>query len=271
MALNGGVTVSILNYTTQIEVERTLMEISRILTQHGATAILTEFDSEGEVAALSFRVRVDDREVAFRLPADWRPILTLLERDQKVPKKSKVKAQAIRVAWRIIKDWTEAQMALIETQMVTMEQVFLPYAIADDGQTVYEHLRAHQLALPANMPLLLGSTMSEVRAPVTPASERCGARREQRRGDGAGCFPQYGLSDLSEPYHQGMSGGISYKHGDTVGEPISTRYSPITALNSPGSCTFNNGICEAQFSALGDSPTVSMGLAYTQFFCRFER
>jgi len=148
----------ILNYTTQIAAERTLMEISRILTQHGATAILTEFDSEGDVAALSFRVPVGDREVAFRLPADWRPILTLLERDRKVPKKSKVKAQAIRVAWRIIKDWTEAQMALIETQMVSLDQVFLPYALADDGQTVYEHLRTHHLALPQAMPPLLRTT-----------------------------------------------------------------------------------------------------------------
>jgi hypothetical protein len=33
----------------------------------------------------------------------------------------------------------------------------------------------------------------------------------------------------------------------------------IAALDSPGSCTFNNGICEAQFSALGGSPTVSIG------------
>jgi hypothetical protein len=31
----------------------------------------------------------------------------------------------------------------------------------------------------------------------------------------------------------------------------------IAALDSPGSCPFNNGICEAQCSALGGSPTVS--------------
>jgi hypothetical protein len=42
--------------------------------------------------------------------------------------------------------------------MVTMEQVFLPYALADDGQTVYEHLRMHHLALPANIPPLLVTT-----------------------------------------------------------------------------------------------------------------
>jgi integrase family protein with SAM-like domain len=31
----------------------------------------------------------------------------------------------------------------------------------------------------------------------------------------------------------------------------------IAALDAPGSCTFSNGICEAQFAALGGSPTVS--------------
>ena len=34
----------------------------------------------------------------------------------------------------------------------------------------------------------------------------------------------------------------------------------IAALDSPGSCTFNNGICEAQFSALEGLPTVSCPL-----------
>ncbi|MDH3599865.1 MAG: hypothetical protein OEU26_09550, partial [Candidatus Tectomicrobia bacterium] len=148
----------LLNYTTQIEAEKTLMEISRILTKHGAKAILTEFDREGDVAVLSFRVEFGERDIAFRLPADWRPILTLLERDKRVPKRLKIKGQAIRVAWRIIKDWVEAQMALIETQMVTLDQVFLPYAVMEDGQTVYAHLQAHQLALPASMPPLLQST-----------------------------------------------------------------------------------------------------------------
>jgi hypothetical protein len=32
----------------------------------------------------------------------------------------------------------------------------------------------------------------------------------------------------------------------------------MAALDSPGSCPFNNGICEAQCSALGGSPTVSL-------------
>jgi hypothetical protein len=35
----------------------------------------------------------------------------------------------------------------------------------------------------------------------------------------------------------------------------------IAALDSPDSCAFNNGICEAQFSALGGSPTLSLGFS----------
>ena len=47
--------------------------------------------------------------------------------------------QATRTAWRIVKDWVEAHIALVETQMVTAPQVFLPYAVMRDGRTLSEH------------------------------------------------------------------------------------------------------------------------------------
>ena len=57
--------------------------------------------------------------------------------------------QAEKVAWRILKDWVDAQMALIEIEMVKMEEVFLPYTIIDNfGTTVYERLEQTQLMLP---------------------------------------------------------------------------------------------------------------------------
>jgi hypothetical protein len=46
--------------------------------------------------------------------------------------------QAVRIAWRIVKDWVRAQMAILETEMVRMEQIFLPYMITRDNQTLYE-------------------------------------------------------------------------------------------------------------------------------------
>jgi hypothetical protein len=42
------------------------------------------------------------------------------------------------VAWRIIKDWVEAQMAILESQMVQMEEIFLPYMVNRQGQTFFE-------------------------------------------------------------------------------------------------------------------------------------
>jgi hypothetical protein len=48
--------------------------------------------------------------------------------------------QAVRTAWCVVKDWVEAQMALVETQMLTSQQVFLPYALMSDGRTLSEHV-----------------------------------------------------------------------------------------------------------------------------------
>ena len=48
--------------------------------------------------------------------------------------------QAVRIAWRIVKDWVRAQMAILETEMVKMEQIFLPYMITNNNQTLYESM-----------------------------------------------------------------------------------------------------------------------------------
>ena len=77
-----------------------------------------------------------------------RPVLTLLERDRKVPRSFRTPEQALRVSWRIVKDWVEAQMAIVDTKMVTLEQVFLPYVIMPDGRTLYERVRDARFVLP---------------------------------------------------------------------------------------------------------------------------
>jgi hypothetical protein len=138
----------LLNFTTEISVDKTVGEIQRILSKNGVTAILMENDDDGEISALSFHARVGDQTIAFRLPSDWRPVLHILERDPKVPRGKRTKEQALRVSWRIIKDWVEAQMAIVSTRMVELDQVFLPYAVTRDGRTVYEAVKSGNL-LPA--------------------------------------------------------------------------------------------------------------------------
>jgi len=73
----------------------------------------------------------------------------VLRADRTVAPRYKTVEQAERVAWRIMKDWLEAQLAIIATEMVTLDQVFLPYMQGDDGRTVYELYLDHQLAIGA--------------------------------------------------------------------------------------------------------------------------
>lgn len=137
----------ILNYTTKIDSFKTISEISQLLAKAGASAIMHDFDDNGFIVALSFKIKLGEQDIAFRLPTDWRPVLTVLER-QRVPRSLQTQEQALRVAWRITKDWIAAQVAFIETMMVTTAQVFLPYAITKNGEPLYQYLaKNNQLLL----------------------------------------------------------------------------------------------------------------------------
>lgn len=137
--------MGLLNYTTTISVEKTTAEIIKILSNHGATAVLLEYDAPGQVGSISFKVKTPAAECAFRLPADWKATLSVLKRT--APRSYAREDQAQRVAWRIIKRWVEAQMALLETEMAKMEQIFLPYMVTSDGRTVFERLLSAQFQI----------------------------------------------------------------------------------------------------------------------------
>lgn len=134
----------LLNYTTKIDADKTAGEISKILRGIGAASILTDYDPTGEfISAISFRVNLEGQEISFRLPCDWQPTLAVLTQQRQRNARIQVtQEQAVRVSWRIIKDWVEAQAALIETRMVNTVQVFLPYAMVGPNETLYQKMAA---------------------------------------------------------------------------------------------------------------------------------
>jgi len=134
----------ILNYTTQIAAEKTLAEIQSILIKAKASAIMQEVE-EGVIIAISFKAKTKFGDLAYRLPANINQIYNVVVRDRRIPQKLRTKEQAARVAWRIIKDWLSAQLAIIEAEMVTLDQVFLPYMQNGKGQTMYELLEEGRL------------------------------------------------------------------------------------------------------------------------------
>jgi hypothetical protein len=135
----------ILNYTTTIEVQKTVGEISAMLGRAKATAILTELE-EGIVSAISFRIKTEFGVLTFRLPANTQRIYQVIARNRLITPRMRTKEQAARVAWRIVKDWLQAQLAMIEADLVDLEQVFLPYAQNAAGQTVYDVMKSQRFS-----------------------------------------------------------------------------------------------------------------------------
>ena len=134
------VAVPLLNYTTKIPAEQTAAEIMSILVKKGATEILTHYGSGGMATGLKWRMETSNGPMGFSLPINTDAVFEILTRDQVMKTNPGARMQqANRTAWRIIKEWILAQMALIETEMVTVEEVFLPYMLTGK-QTLYQAL-----------------------------------------------------------------------------------------------------------------------------------
>lgn len=133
----------LLNYTTKVNVYTTIGEIQAQLVSHGAKRIMQDYDDKGRIAALTFLIDTPSGMRGIRLPANMDAV-------HKVLAKQKVKCdreQSERVAWRIVKDWVEAQMAILESEMVQIDEIFLPYMVNNSGQTLFQAYRNNQILL----------------------------------------------------------------------------------------------------------------------------
>jgi len=144
------------NYTTGVPAMRSIGQIQGNLVAHGASSILIHYGDDKRPESLSFLVTTPGGEIPFQLPANIKKVEAILI-DMRARKletwhsdyervMERVQEQASRVAWRILKDWVDAQLAIIETEMVVLEQVFLPY-METGGGTLYEVLREKKFYL----------------------------------------------------------------------------------------------------------------------------
>jgi len=138
------------NYTSTTN--NTFNKIQKILTTHKAKKMMFDYDDDGKVEALTFIIDVDSMSIPFRLPAK----VDNVEKIFLSYKKGKgndwelteaEKEQAYRTAWANIRDWLDAQMALIDTEQVELGEVFLPYAVQKDGRTYFEHAQEDMFLL----------------------------------------------------------------------------------------------------------------------------
>ena len=131
----------------------TVGEIQAMLVEHGAEAIGVRYEHRQPVG-VHFQLPTAQGVRSFAMPVNVEGVAALLARQSKAGQLKKAAPrggwatpeQAARVAWRVVKDWLAAQLALIEAEMATMGQVMLPYMITGpDGQTLYEQYQTRQL------------------------------------------------------------------------------------------------------------------------------
>lgn len=134
------------NYTTSKDAYESVGEIQAMLARKGAQRLMIEYGPDQRVVSVSFTINTPGGVQPVRLPSNVNATLEVLKR-QKL-KNSKVIAtyeQAERVSWRILRDWLDAQLAILETEMVTINQVLLPYFVDRSGRSMYELYNSGQL------------------------------------------------------------------------------------------------------------------------------
>lgn len=132
--------MAILNYTTKIDAHQTVSEIQRLLAKGGAKKVLVEYDAKTQPASVMFELDLQGTPMHYRLPCRYVQVQKVLFQDTKVDNRYTSEKHALNVAWRIVKDWIEAQLALVQSQQSDMNEVFFQYGITKSGETVYEHV-----------------------------------------------------------------------------------------------------------------------------------
>lgn len=135
--------MAIKNYTTTVEVHKSLGEIQGALAGHGARKIMVDYDGAGQPVGITFGIETPDGSRGFLLPANVAGVKAVFAR-QKV---RAPEGQAERTAWRNVRDWIMAQMAIVEAGQVEIQEVFFPYLTDGRGRTVYQLYRGGQLAI----------------------------------------------------------------------------------------------------------------------------
>lgn len=131
---------NILNYRTEVDAQKTAAEIMQLLVGKRVSSINLDY-SEGRIKAITFVANVADSMIPFRL----QPNIEGVYRRPEI--KAQGMQQAERVAWRIVLRWVEAQLAMVESNLAEIGQVFLPYAVQGNGETLWQYFQAKNTKL----------------------------------------------------------------------------------------------------------------------------
>mgnify|MGYP001616449396 CR=1 FL=1 len=151
------------NYTSNTPVSKTIHDIEQVLIRCGVSGITKEYGPDAEITALQFHIRIQPNSppVSIRLPADRESALQALWLDyadgeqlstdgkkiigygsRKRLTRASFAGQAERTAWRIMKDWVEVQMSMIQMRQADFAEVFMAY-VWNGRETFYQRIKGN--------------------------------------------------------------------------------------------------------------------------------
>lgn len=141
------------NYSAKRDLEVILQAIHRTLTVHKARRVAFDYNEAGYPTTVTFQLAEEGG--VFRLPArleNVKPLVlqALSGSHHRRLHGEELEEQAAITGWSNILAWLEAQMALLQTKMVDLEEIFLPYLLVEgyDGPITYYEAHRQQRALP---------------------------------------------------------------------------------------------------------------------------
>jgi hypothetical protein len=104
------------------------------------------YDENKKINGIWFVMPTGEKEIPYKLPvrlAECEVVLkNNLGRRVRPETIKKIPQQAERTAWKILSDWVEAQMAMVELSQIEITEVFLSYIYDQkNDQTFYEKIK----------------------------------------------------------------------------------------------------------------------------------
>lgn len=122
--------MSIKNYTSTVPMINSIARIEHRLAQAGATHIAKSYEKQRPTGML-FQINIDGTPRTFKLPAKTENVFNYLKMQRKKPptkaQEETIRQQADRTAWKILNDWIDIQVSMIELDQAEAGEVFFPY------------------------------------------------------------------------------------------------------------------------------------------------
>lgn len=141
--------MNIKNYTSETPVFRSIERIEKRLVDIGAKSVVKEYDSNKKIVGITFCIDINNSTVAFKMPAQVEKVFNLFWKHANPHRANKQKylEQAERTAWKNVSEWIDIQASLVMMEQADFIQVFLPYAITKEGETVYDSFKKNPTKL----------------------------------------------------------------------------------------------------------------------------